>query len=1102
MAPNKSHSLSEIILRLNEFKKKYYVNLLIKGVLLSVGILLTTFMVVSFAEYFGRFNSIIRGFLLFSFITGALLIFFVYILKPIFYLIKLREPLSDTEAAKEIGSFFPEVSDRLLNVLQLSNLSEQDTSLLNASIEQKSKSLKFVNFSEAVRYQENRKYLKYAVPPLLLIIFISAISPKFFLSSTERIVKFQSEFAEEAPFEFVILNQSLDGMKNRDFALEVQIDGEVLPEEAFVMYGNRKYKMNKVDKNTYSFLFNKLNQSLDFQLSAAGFSSKIYNLNVQTPPNLLSFDIKLSYPAYLSKNPEKLSNVGNLVVPEGTTVNWEFAATDTDSIKLLFDNSFSSVAKKISSSSFSLTKRVKKATTYEVSLQNSQVSNQSDISYYINVIPDKYPVLNFSESKDSTLYNYILLGGNVSDDYGLTQFKLFYKTQNDTEFKSTNIPISKEQTTQRFYYQFNVASLNLDRGDKLYYYLQLWDNDGVNGSKSVKSPTSLFEVPSTYDFSKEVDKDINSAEKEMKELLSKSKELKKSIADLDKKLKVNSKLGFQEKKDVENILKQKQELQKQLEKLAEDLKKIQEKQERFNEPSPQTEEKMKQLQELMKDLMKDENSELYKQLEELLNKNNDEELSKKLDQIQKNERNLDKNIDRTLQLFKNLQLKQKVEEVAKDLEKLADKQDELAKESENSKADDKDKSKELLDKQKKLNEEFEEQQKKMKDIEKLSEELKKPMEQDEESQESIKEDQKEAQQQLENQQPADASKPQKKAARSMRNMSQSMAAQMQSAEMKQLDLDIDALRDILENVVKLSFDQEKVLKNIRGLSSADSRFVDLSQEQVKLVDDAKVIEDSLYSLAQKVMQIESFVTKEVTSMNNYMEESLQHLKDRKLNLASAKQQFSMTSINNLALLLSDTFKQMQQMMMAMSMPGSGSSSGKSGQTSSQGVGEKQKGINKRLEGIGKGGMSGRELSEELAEIAQEQAKLRREVSKLQDKLNGTKEGTEIGKQLSELENEMNKSEEDIVNKRISPALITRQKQIEVRLLEAEKAIKKQDLDNKRESKTGTNFDLKSPKQIEEIIKQGKSINEFIRTTPPTYTPFYKSKTNSYLNKIK
>ncbi len=1099
MAPK--NSLSEILSRLNEFKKKYYINLLIKGSLLSIGIVLSAFMIFNFAEYFGRFNSAVRGLLLFSFLTGSAAIFFIYVIRPIFYLIRLREPLSDMQAAKEIGDFFPEVSDRLVNLLQLSKLTERDSSLLNASIEQKSSTLKFVNFSEAIRFQENKKYLKYALPPLLLILFISAISPKFFLSSSERIVKFRDDFNEEAPFNFIILNEKLEGIKNTDFTLSVQIAGDALPDEAFVLYNNRKFKMNKTDNSTFTFLFNKLNSSLDFQIGAAGFSSKSYTIRVKTPPNLLSFDIELNYPAYLSKRPEKLQNVGNLVIPEGTTVKWNFAATDTDSVKIIFDKNNIATAKKLSAASFGLTRRISKSTTYDVSLQNSEIINPADISYYINVIPDKFPVLDYSESKDSTLFNYVLLGGNLTDDYGLSQFKLFYKKQADEPFKAINIPISKEQTTQRFYYQFDVTKLNLDRGDKLYYYLELWDNDGVNGPKSTKSALSIFEIPSIYDISKEIDKDVNAVEKEMNELLSKSKDLKKSISELDKKLKVNSKLGFQEKKDMESILKQKQDLQKQLEQLAEDIQKIKEKQQRFNEPSPQTQEKMNQLQDLMNELMKDENSELYKQLEELLKQNNEEELSKKLEQIQKNERNLDRNIDRTLKLFKNLQLKQKVEEVAKDLEKLADKQEQLANDTE--KVDEKNdkKTDDLLDKQKKLNEEFEEQKKKMEDIEKLSKELDKPMDQDKDSQDAVDKNQEDAQKQLENQEPSGASKAQKKAARSLRNMSQAMSAQMQSAEMKELDLNIDALRDILENVVKLSFDQENVLKNIRGLSSADPRFVELSQEQIKLVDDAKIIEDSLYSLSQKVMQIESFVTKEVTNMNNYMNESLQHLKDRKLNLASAKQQFSMTSINNLALLLSDTFKRMQQMMMAMSMPGSGKG-GKTGQMPSPGIGEKQSEINKKLEGLGKGGSGGRKLSEELAEIAQEQARLRREVANLQDKLNGTKEGAEIGKQLSELEKEMNKSEEDIVNKRINPTLINRQKQIETRLLEAEKAIKKQELDNKRESQTGRNFDVKSPERIEKLMKQKSSVDEFLRTTPPTYTPFYKSKTNFYLNKIK
>lgn len=1099
MNNNKSTSVQDVLNRLKEFKRKYYLNLLIKGLLLSSAIVISIFLIINFAEYFGRFNSFVRGSLLFLFVAGSLAVIYRYVVTPIFFLSNIQKPISDNQAAKEIGQFFPEVSDKLLNVLQLSDHSEIDTSLVDASIEQKSKSLKLINFTEAVRFEENKKYLKYALPPLLLVLFISAISPNLFKSSTERIVKFQDDFVEEAPFDFIVNNSKLVGFKNQDFVLNVTIEGDALPEEVFVFYNKRKYKMAKESGNNYSFMFNKLTQSIDFNLTAAGFSSKDYQLKVNTPPNLLSFDISLVYPSYLQKQPEQLSNVGNLVIPEGTAVTWNFATADTDSVSIDFDNSgVLNNANNLSQSSFSISRRIKKSTPYDISLRNKYVSNQSEISYYINVIPDKVPVIDFTQLKDSSLYNYVLLGGNIADDYGLSKFKLFYKKQDASDFKAIDIPFNKNQTSQNFYYQFDVASLNLERGEKLSYYLQLWDNDGVNGNKSVKTGTMTFEVPSLIELSKDIDKDVEKAEDKMENLLKKSKDLKKAIDKLDKKLKVNEKLGFQEKKDLEDLLKQKQELQKELEKLVEDFKKIQEKQERFNEQSPQMQEKMQQLQQLMKDLMKDENSELFKQLEELMKKNEQEKVSEKLDEIKKNERNLDRNIDRTLKLFKEMQLKQKVESAVQDLEKLADKQDELAKESE--KKDNADAAKELEKKQEKLNQEFKEQQEKMKDIEKMSKELKKDFDAQEEEQEDIEKSQEEAQEQLEEQQPAKAAKPQKKAAKSMRNMAKAMSSQMQSAEMKQLDLDIDALRDILENVVKLSFDQERILNGIRGMNSADPRFIDLSQEQLKLVDDAKIIEDSLYSLSQKVMQIESFVTKEVTSMNNYMNESLLNLKERKLNVASAKQQFSMTSINNLALLLSDTFKQMQQMMMAMAMPGGGSK-GKQGDMPSPGMGEKQKQLNKRLEGLGSSGQGGKKLSQELAELAQEQAKLRRELSQLQDKLNGTKEGQEVGKQLSELQKEMDESEKDIVNKRITPTLIKRQKEIETRLLEAEKAIKEQELDPKRKSNTGRISNDTPPKEIEEFIKQKSAQKELLRFTPPTFTPFYKSKTDSYLKKI-
>ena len=45
--------------------------------------------------------------------------------------------MSDEEASIQVGKFFPEIGDKLLNTLQLKKLSREENSLLEASIAQK-----------------------------------------------------------------------------------------------------------------------------------------------------------------------------------------------------------------------------------------------------------------------------------------------------------------------------------------------------------------------------------------------------------------------------------------------------------------------------------------------------------------------------------------------------------------------------------------------------------------------------------------------------------------------------------------------------------------------------------------------------------------------------------------------------------------------------------------------------------------------------------------------------------------------------------------------------------------------------------------------------
>ena len=143
----------------------------------------------------------------------------------------------------------------------------------------KTKELKFVKFADAINFQENKKYLKYALPPLLAIIFISAIAPSFF-KSTERIVYFKRNFAEPAPFQFEIQNKDLQAVKNEDYHLKLKLVGNSLPEDVFLVYNDRKYKMDLKDPRNFEFVFSKVQDETDFHFLAGGFTSNSFKLGL------------------------------------------------------------------------------------------------------------------------------------------------------------------------------------------------------------------------------------------------------------------------------------------------------------------------------------------------------------------------------------------------------------------------------------------------------------------------------------------------------------------------------------------------------------------------------------------------------------------------------------------------------------------------------------------------------------------------------------------------------------------------------------------------------------------------------------------------------
>ncbi|NJL14178.1 MAG: DUF4175 domain-containing protein [Microscillaceae bacterium] len=311
----------------------------------------------------------------------------------------------------------------------------------------------------------------------------------------------------------------------------------------------------------------------------------------------------------------------------------------------------------------------------------------------------------------------------------------------------------------------------------------------------------------------------------------------------------------------------------------------------------------------------------------------------------------------------------------------------------------------------------------MQELEEMDKDLETPngMEQNNEElqdeQQEIEEQMENSQEQLQKNQNKKAGQSQKNAGQKMKQMAQQLSEMETSMEMEQMMENMDDLRAILENLVQLSFDQEALMKEFRPINLSDPRFIKLAQQQLKLRDDAKIIEDSLTALSKRVFQIQSFVTRELEEMNRNMDESTELIKQRKLGNATAKQQFAMTSMNNLALMLSDVLNQMQNAMQnAMAMP----QKGKGKPQKMPGLGKMQQELNERIQKLKESGKSGRELSEELAKLAAEQERIRQSLRELEKLGNqgDPKAKEQLSKQLQELRQQMEETEEDLVNKRL------------------------------------------------------------------------------------
>ncbi|MFM7728933.1 MAG: hypothetical protein ACKO7B_19705, partial [Flavobacteriales bacterium] len=89
-----SGEYNQLLVKLDVFIRKYYKNQMIRGILYCLAIIFFTYLVVTLAEYFGRFSIGMRTFLFWSFIGGVLFVVGKFFLLPLSKIFRLGTIIS------------------------------------------------------------------------------------------------------------------------------------------------------------------------------------------------------------------------------------------------------------------------------------------------------------------------------------------------------------------------------------------------------------------------------------------------------------------------------------------------------------------------------------------------------------------------------------------------------------------------------------------------------------------------------------------------------------------------------------------------------------------------------------------------------------------------------------------------------------------------------------------------------------------------------------------------------------------------------------------------------------------------------------------------
>lgn len=1096
-----------LIVKIDEFIRKYYLNKIVRGSLYLVAALLTGYICVTISEYYGNFSPLIRAVFFYSFILLQVSVFLLFLFKPLLGYLRLGKRIDHHQASIIIGKHFPDVRDKLVNALQLKELADrspESSAILDSAINQKIAELKPIPFQSAIRLKENRKYLRYSLPPLFVIILLAVTAPYILSEGTERIIHYRKPYAKKAPFKFILLDADRRATQGEDFSLRVKLVGNEVPDEVYLEDGLNTFKIEKENIVSFKHTFKNIQETKSIRFKGAEYFSEPFVIKVRQRPALVTAAVDLIFPKYLNRKTERRNSLSDLTVPAGTRLLYHLVAEHTSGLEVKQEDGTRSNLRRTKDSGYHFALTARKSTNLQFLSKDTDIKDASLVNFRINVTPDEVPSIRIIKRKDSLDSQMAFIIGQINDDHGFTDLKLMYRIHEGSKLfplRSKAIAIEGGSIQQSFFQSVTAADLKLESGQDLEFYFEVRDNDAVGGLKSARTEVMRIARPSLNLVAKQVEQSQRITETKLKQAIKDAAAIESEAKRLNKDLINEKELSYSQKQQVADVLQKQKDLEQLIRETREESQKSRMNQKDLYKDAESVMEKQQQLEKLLDKVLDDKTRALLKDIEKMLQENQKNETQQEMSRMQAGSRDLQQELDRILELYKQLEFEQKLTQALYDLKAMAREQKKLA----GDLAKDPGNKEQTLQRQQSLSENFSGIQKNLASLEEKNRELERsrPFDQLTEKQKAVNNAQKQSERSIGN---ADMSRAQKEmnlAAAGMEELVSSLEKSKENSQAAENKVKVRTLNQILDNLLKSSFDQEKLLQSVKTSQPNDPLFASYTNRQMQIKDNMKTVGDSLYSLSRVLPQMESTVKMEVGNAGSSINSALEGLAERRLNEAVQYQRSAMTSMNNLTLMIGEVREQLEKAM------NSSSGQGKGQQKSISQLIQQQMELNKNMQSAReqlkqKGQQNGKQqdgsaVSEKMVRLAREQNLIKRELEDFTKML--MSEGIKELGNLQGLIKDMEQTEADLVNKRIQLETMNRQQNILARLLQADKSDRERELDDKRESRQGADFRPGATPLLQQLKEIKARETDYLKTVPPGLNSFYQLKVGKYFRSL-